>query len=340
MPNLPIFLSGRAPLKDITKIVDRLEISPSGNLETVSSEGVGIASVQFLCRRYTSLEDYIVDMNLYVSDAVNRRAQLVIFPAYTGLLPFSIAPQFENAFEKLRSSVVIGKPGAKALNECLSYYSDYIYDTYYAVMSALAAKHQVYIMAGSTLYFDSNELRHRAFLFDNTGGLAGYQDKLGLSRLEQELAIEEACEINVFETPIAPVSILIGDDVEYFEAARVAKELGARIIINPTIHSGEYTPADAAGGLNLRVQENRLYGIRSVMVGDNGFGSVMESPSCIFAPNSLIRAKNGILEKSSGRPEPDILYRSLDIDRLDSASDPYTKDTNPAFMERYADRLY
>ncbi|MDR2931542.1 MAG: hypothetical protein LBV27_00380 [Oscillospiraceae bacterium] len=340
MPNIPFFFSGRVSPREIAKIIDRLDITPSGNLEAMTPDAVGVAAIQLLCKRYASLADYIIDMNLYVEDAVNRHAQIIVFPAYTGLLPFTVTPQFEQTLPKLRVDGQTGMPDVSALNECLSYFSDYVYDIYYNTMSMLAARHQVYIMAGTTLYFEDDELRHRAFLFDDGGDLVGYQDKVGLNRLEQELAVEEAGEIKVFDTAVAPVSILIGSDVDYYETARISKGLGAKIMLNPTLYMREYTPVDDAAGLNLRVQETHLYGVQSVMVGDSELGFVMEGPSCIYAPNEMIRAKNGVLEKSSGRYAPDILCRRLNLDRLETLSNPYTKDVNTAFMERYVDRLY
>ncbi|MDL2233618.1 hypothetical protein LJC63_08605, partial [Ruminococcaceae bacterium OttesenSCG-928-L11] len=311
MPNLAMMMSARISPKDIGKIVDRLEITPSGNMENISGEAVSVASVQVLCKRYESLTDYVIDMNLYVEDAVNRRAQLIVFPAYTGLLPLSFMPQYDTALEKLRPREDTGLPDPHALNEVLSYYSDYAYETFYTTMSALAAHHQVFIMAGSTLLFEENDLYHRAFLFDDIGECIGYQDKVSLSPLEQELEVEPGAEIRMFDTIAGPISIIIAGDAAYYETGRAATGMGARLLLHPTAFTHDYTPVDAASGINLRVQENRVYGIQSVLVGDSGLGFTLEGPSCIFAPNEVVRSKNGILEQTSGRFSPDVLCRRL-----------------------------
>lgn len=340
MSNLAMMMSVKVSPKEIEKLVDRLGISPSGNLDNVNTEAVGVAAVQLALKRYDSLADYVVDMNLYVEDAVNRRAQLVVFPAFSGLLPFSFMPQYPDTIRKLRSPEGSGLPDMKALNDSVALFADFVYEIFAITMSLLAARHQVYIMAGTALYYEDDDLHHRAFLFDGRGDLVGFQDKVGLNALEQSLRIAEGAEIKAFDTPFGPVSIIIGDDVGYYETGRIAKGLGSRLLLNPTWFRREYTPVDAAAGLNLRVQENRLYGIQSVAVGDTGLGFALEGPCAIYAPNEIVRNKNGILEQGSGRFSPDILCRKLNVDKLADIHNPYTLDRNPDFMDKYVDRLY
>jgi predicted amidohydrolase len=299
-----------------------------------------VAAVQLFRKSYTSIADYIVDMNLYISDAVNRRAQLVCFPAYTGVLPASVAPQFAAAKAKLRPRAETGLPGIDDFNDTLSYFSDFVYDLYMTTMSLLAAKHGVYIMGGSTLYYDRDEPRHRAFLWSDTGDLIGFQDKLCLNALESGLQIDPGEELKVFETPMGGVAILICEDANCFEPARVAKNTGARMLVSPSVFTREHTPVDMALGLNMRVQENIIFGVRSVLVGDTGLGFTVEGSGCVFAPNELLMRKNGLVTQTTGRYEPDVVCAKLDYDKIDAVQSPYTADQNPEFMRKYIDRLY
>jgi len=279
-------------------------------------------------------------MNLYIKDAVNRRAQLIVFPAFTGMLPFTFMPQYDASIEKIRPDPYSGLPDFKSANSSLALLAEFVYEVFYYTMSMLAAKHQVYIMAGTTFYYEDEELRHRAFLFSDDGELAGFQDKLSLNMAEQGLGFEEGAEVKVFDTPIGVVTIAIGEDVRYYEIGKIAKSMGAGILLNPTYYRYEYTPADAADGLNLRVQENKIYGVQSVAVGDTGLGFALQGPCAIYAPNEIVRSKNGILEQSSGRYAPDILFRRLNLDKLAEIKNPYTLDKNSAFLDKYVDRLY
>lgn len=330
---------GHISTREIEKLVDRLDIAPAGNLARVSREDLRVAVIQLFCKQYKTLADYIVDMNLYITDAVNKRAQLVCFPAYAGLLPATFIPQFTTVMPRLRQTAATGMPDIKELNDTLSYFSDYIFDAYFNTMSALAARHGIYVMAGSTLYFEKDDLRHRAFLFDNTGNLVGFQDKISLNRLERELAVTPAAELKTFETVLGNIAILTCEDANYFEPAKVAKAFGAKLLLSPSVFLSEQTPVDTAMGLNMRVQENYVYGARSVLIGDTGLGFYTEGYGCCFSPNDMLMRKNGVLEQTSGRYEPDIVCARFNLEKLEAGS-PYTGDKNPELMHKYIDRLY
>lgn len=337
--SLPLMMGGHVSPREIEKLVDRLDIAPAGNLARVSREDVRVSVMQLFCKQYSSLADYIVDMNLYITDAVNQRAQLVCFPAYAGLLPATFVPQFTNVIPRLRRKGANGMPDIKELNDTLSYFSDFVFDAYFHTMSALASRHGIYILAGSTLYFEKDELRHRAFLFDNTGNLVGFQDKISLNKLERELAVTPESEVKVFDTPFGNISILTCEDADYYEPARIAKALGAKLLLSPAAFITERTTVDTAMGLNMRVQENHVYGAQSVLVGDTGLGFFTEGSGCCYSPNELIMRKNGVIAQTSGRYEPDITYARFNLDKLETGS-PYIGDTNPDLMRKYIDRLY
>lgn len=308
-------------------------------MSQVFKQDARVAVLQVLRKDYQSLADYIIDMNLYVADAVNRRAQLVCFPALTGILPVTLLPQFKSVQPMLRPLAATGLPDIEDLNDLLSYFSDYVFSVYFHTMSELAARHGIYIMAGSTVYFEEDELLHRAFLFNDTGDLAGFQDKLSSSALERELEIAPASEVKIFETPVGCLAILICEDADYFEPARVAKNLGAEILVNPSVFAGEHTAIDMAMGVNMRVQENFIYGAQSTLVGDTSLGFTANGAGRIFVPNAFLARKNGVLLETSGRQDPDIICARLNLDRLEEGC-PYTRDKNPEMLEKYIDRLY
>lgn len=331
---------GKMPSREIEKIADGLNIDPADNLSVFSSEDIRVAAVQLLCKNYSSLADYVIDMNLYIADAVNRRAQLVCFPAYTGLLPASLLPQFSSIMSRLKPLEDTGLPNIGQLRYILGHYSDYLFDVYFYTMSALSARHGVYIMAGSTICYEKDAFRHRAFLFSDTGDLIGFQDKISLNRLERELQIEPACELKIFDTPLAAIAILTGEDTDYFEPARIAKNLGARLLVSPNAFTRENTPVNMALGLNMRVQENNLYGVQSALVGDTGLGFAAQGVGCLFSPNELLARKNGVLAQTSGYYEPEVICAKLNLDKLDLISSSLKQDKNPELLKKYIDRLY
>lgn len=340
MSNLALLMSYKINRREIDKMADKLNIERSDNMQAATEEAVRVAAAQLMINRYGSPLEYLVDMNLYVGAAVNKRAQLVCFPAYTGVLPASFLPQYDQAMPGIRPLVTTGMPDIQVLHETLSYFSDFMFDAYYFAMSALAARHGIYIMAGTALYFAENELVHRAFLFNDLGDLVGFQDKISLNPLEQALRIEPASELKVFETAIGNLAILIGEDADYFETGRIAKNLGADILLCPTVFIKEQSSVDMALGPNMRSQENHIFCAQSVLVGDTGLGFSAEGCACLFAPNELLAHKNGIIAQTTGRFEPDIACATLNQYKIWNLQSPYTDDKNPELLRKYFDRLY
>ena len=54
----------------------------------------------------------------------------------------------------------------------------------------------------------------------------------------------------------------------------------------------------------------------------------------------MTRSRNGILARSSGRFEPDLLCPTLNLEKLAAVRSPYRQDRNVEFLEKYMDRLY
>ena len=338
----------KVSLAQVEKIVDALEIEPSDNLHVCSWEAVVVAALQMQLRRYGDLYEYITDMNRYIAAAVNCRAQIVVMPAFAGLLPMSAAPLADACLRRLASqketpstlSAGSAAIGIAALGDALAQLSDYAFDAYFHTMSTLAARHRVYIMSGSTLYFEDDSLRHRAFLFSDEGALVGCQDKISEGPLELALEIRPESEIKLFDTPLGPVSILIGSDAHHFEIARVAAGLGAKILLCPAVYADAYNPVDSTLGPNMRVQENRIYAAMSSLVGESGLGFSLEGGGRIFAPNELLRHKNGVAAKTNGLHQPDVAYLSLNLDRLEQIENPYTHGANKGFMAANYDKIF
>lgn len=335
----PLDPAGDTSLPHIERAVGALSIPPSDNLNMVRPDSVCVAAVKLALKPYGSLEEYVEDMNSYVSDAVNRRAHLVCFPAYSGLLSASIDIRAWNTASRLFTHAH-GLPDVSGVYEALKKYSEQLFEVFFHTMSLLAAKHRVYIMAGTTLYFHQGQLRHGAFLFNHRGELVGTQEKLSLTPLELELNLEAGSELKAFETAFGPVSVLIGSDNAYYELGRIARGLGVRLLLNPACYPGRYAPTDAALGINMRAQENRVLGVQSTMAGDLGLGFTLTGPAGIYAPYDLTKHQMGIVSQTDTLPVPELACARLDLDRLDIVKNPYFQDRNLPFLERYIDRIY
>lgn len=337
---LAAMMTGKVSSREVERIVDSLGIQPEEFPASAFPERVTVAAVQIMHRRYTSLAEYIFDTNLYIADAVNRRAHLICFPAWAGMLPLSFCAPSESVAAALHPHSGADTPDPEAFYNILAKYCDLLFDAFSQTMSQLAARHRVCLLAGTAPFFEGDDLVQRALLFNSEGELAGYQDKLSLTPWERDVGFLPGDELRVFESPAGTVSILSGSDADYFELARIAKNLGAQILLSPRAFLGEYTPMRAAMGLNMRVQETRLYGVQSVLTGNTGLGFALEGSAQIFAPNELVRAKNGIIAQTKAHREPDLVTAPLSLQQLEEIQNPYTQDKNGDLLRKHIDRLY
>ena len=96
----------------------------------------------------------------------------------------------------------------------------------------------------------------------------------------------------------------------------------------------------ATRGLNMRVQETRLWGAQSVRDGDTGLGIVTDGAACIFGPVELTYSQNGVLARSNGKYEPDTACDTIHLNWLNRPRGAYKSDVNIEFMEKYLDRIF
>lgn len=323
---------------EVFDFVKSLDIPPSDNLSLAhySTVSVGVAQVNF--REYHSLFDYIREMNMLVTSAANNRAHIVCFPAFFGFLPASIFPQYRRIVDDLRINPQNGKPDDMWLYQAFTGLTSEAFEVYFSTMSALAAAHKIYISAGSTIFKESSKYIHRALLFAPDGKLSGYQDKFSLSEIDAQLQVEAASKLNVFETEIGKIAIIINDDINYLVLTRIAHELGAKIIINPSCFTAPYTNTSVALGLNLSVLSYPVFGVQSVMQGKLPIEIELQGESGVFGPStfSSYSAKNARFETSVRKSQSHIFTVPIEVDKLDKISQL----NNPAFIEKNFDYLY
>lgn len=326
----------------VSEFIKSLDIIPSDNLDLAKGSTFNISAVQVAFREHTSLEDYIREMDFIISQAVKQRAHLICFPAFSGFLPAPLFPQYERILKNFKLDPSTSSPDQMWIYQAITGLASECMEVFTATMSGLAEAYRVYIMAGSIVYSEAASFKHRAFLFDYSGNMVGVQDKISTGSLEKGLHVEQASEIRVFETMMGNVSILIGDDVNYFETAQIAKNLGADIILNPTAFVAPYTGTDEALGLNIRAQENSVYGVQSVLMGRLPIGLVLGGYSGFYGPVKLAmpRSKNTMFLQTIKHNQTQIVTAKLALQDLYGRPDPFYHDKNSVFINKYINMIY
>jgi len=130
---------------------------------------VKIATAQYNINFLETWQNYQEKVALWVEEAAQQDAKILLFPEYASM---ELASLFEEA---VYSSL------SKQLEAMQTLHDDYV-----ALYQSLATQYQCYIQAGTfPVRIESGAYRNRAYLFMPNGGV-DYQDKLMMTRFENE----------------------------------------------------------------------------------------------------------------------------------------------------------
>ncbi len=308
----------------------------SANLNYVNKANVKVAVVQLILRPYRSLGELVEHLQNIVKEAQSQGAQLISFPEYTGLLPLLLSNSFRELLEDFLDALEEGE--LELCRSILNFYgeqlSEALFSCYYNLFALLAHGSQLYIHAGSTLLYERGSFHERCFLFNPKGETVLEQDKLFLSDQEKALGILPGDELELCETPLGRIAILPGQDSSYFEPAKVARQLGAELLLCPSSPLPKEVDRIELCGPWMRCQEQSLYSLVSALQGD--LDSIQfKGKASIFAPYSCTRDKDGIVSQSRNVGEL-VLCSRINLNYLTQFPDYYHSDSNPELAKKLA----
>ena len=331
-------LSAKLDPSAIERVFRNRPMKPSAELNYVNKSNIKLAVVQMELRPYRSLGDWIGHLQELVTEAQENGAQLVSFPEYVGLLPLLISSTFRELAEDFFDALEEGK--IELCREILQFFgeqlSEPLFSCYYNTFALLANRSKLYIHAGSTLLVDHGKLRERCFVFGPDGEVVLEQDKLFLNKTEKDLGICPGSELELSDTPLGRIAILPGADSSYFEPAKAAYQLGARLALcplSPTVRDNDV--AERCGPW-MRCQEQALYALTPRLIGSFDKFRFC-GKAAIFAPYEATRAsKNGIVCQCTQNDTEAVLFSRVNLDYLDLPVDLYASDSNPDFYRQLA----
>ncbi|MEG1745417.1 MAG: nitrilase-related carbon-nitrogen hydrolase, partial [Ruthenibacterium sp.] len=297
---------------------------------------VKVAAVPIKLRPYKKLEDFVEHMSEKIALAVHSGAQLVVLPELLGLAPLTMVPKYSRILSDYKACPS-GDRGQFA-NDVLYSYFDFLQEVYFTTFSELACQYGIYLLAGSLYLFEGDALFNRAYLFDPDGDIVGYQDKTHLTEAEAALGVTPGTALTLLETKLGKLCIAIGQDNCYFEVYRIAKGLGAQLMLCPVCTLNFGCRYSGMADAYLRVQETALYAVKACMTGDilqQRFGGA----SGVYCPACIAEEKQGVL--AGGEVDGEIpAYCRVNLTKIDALYAPCASDENPAFLEAFAARHY
>ena len=341
-------------LERIEKYCQQLSIKRRRLSEDIDPENIRVSCVQRQIHPVNSIERYIDMLCGFIDQAVKGNSHLIIFPEYNFFDLFGLIPGFSFLNQILNKKAIKNKDEEKDREEesDLKGNNHFLTTVFKGVakpieagikriVSLLAKEYGIYIYTGSYILKEKEEIYNAGSLFDPEGNLIGTQKKMHLTDFEVKIGIKRASKMEVYSLPFGKVVCPICMDATYFETFRIAREIGADIVILPIANLEEYTVWKALRGIWPRVQESYLYGIKSSL---NGWiaGMHFTGKAGIFAPLLMTEKKDGILSLSPSYEGNHLITANINIKRLYKARKEaeYHEDKNAEFEKKYIERTY
>jgi len=341
-------------LERIEKHCKQLRIERRRLSEDINLENIRVSCVQRQIHPVKSIEKYIDILCGFVDQAAKEGSHLIIFPEYNFFDLFGLIPGFNFLNQILNKKAIKNKDEEKDREEesHLKGNNHFLTTIFKGVanpieagikriVSLLAKEYGIYIYTGSYILKEKEEIYNAGSLFDPDGNLIGTQKKMHLTDFEVKLGIRRYNKMEVYSLPFGKVVCPICMDATYFETFRIAREIGADMVILPIANLEEYTVWKALRGIWPRVQESYLYGLKSSL---NGWiaGMHFTGKAGVFAPLLMTEGKDGVLSLSPSYEGNHLITANLNIKRLYEAREKaeYHEDKNAEFEKKYVERTY
>lgn len=259
---------------------------------------VRLSLVQYEMRPLATWDDFEKQCEFFVDTASDTKADFLCFPEL-----FTV--QLLSLLEK-------GRPEQDA-RQLASFTPRYL-----ELFTRLATHYNVNIIGGSQLALEGDDLYNIAYLFRRDGSI-GTQKKIHVTPNEARWwGVKGGKRVEVFDTDRGKVAILVCYDVEFPELARVAVQLGARILFVPS------NTSDRRGHLRVRLCaqarciENQVYVVNAGCVGNLPLvenADTHYAQSGIFTPSDIPFARDGIAAEADPNVET-VLFQDVDLQLL------------------------
>ena len=212
---------------------------------------IRLAACQYAIELHETWDAYADHLQALCAEAVEAGARLLLLPEYAGLVLSGQLPAEQRG--DLKASIAGIQP---------------LIEPWLALCEGIARRWGIYLQPGSLPVLDlDGQYRNRAWLFGPKGKL-GYQDKLMMTRFEREQwGIAAGKGMQVFDTDLGRLGILICYDNEFPMLARRLAERGADLILAPSCTDTEAGYHRVRIGAQARALENQVAVLQSPTVG-------------------------------------------------------------------------
>lgn len=266
---------------------------------------ITFASANYPITKHSTFEAWRAHTEGWVIDAVNQKAQVLLFPEYGSMELVSL---FDDDIQAdIRRQV-------KKL--------DILRGEFISVFSDIAKKNEVTIIAPSFPVVEDKFIYNRAYVF-SPKGLIGYQDKFFMTRFEnEEWGIQSANpkQLALFEADWGSFGIQICYDVEFGIGSQLLNAAGANLILAPSCTETIRGATRVHVGARARALENQCYTIVSQTVGNAPWSPAVDINygfAAFYCTPDKDMPEEGIILQKAPNTEG-WLVQSLDFSKLET----------------------
>ena len=262
---------------------------------------IRLAACQYAIELHETWDAYADHLQRLCAEAVEAGAQLLLLPEYAGLLLSGQLPAEQRG--DLKASIAGIQP---------------LIEPWLALCEGIARRWGVYLQPGSLpVQGSAGHYRNRAWLFGPQGVL-GYQDKLMMTRFEREQwGITAGQGLQVFDTDLGRMGILICYDNEFPMLARCLAERGADLILAPSCTDTVAGYHRVRIGAQARALENQVAVLQSPTVGRAAWSPALDENvgrAGLFVPPDHGMPGDGVVALSEELDPPGSRWLICDVD--------------------------
>jgi predicted amidohydrolase len=263
---------------------------------------VTVATAQYPITYHHDFQSWKAHVTAWVEKAVERNANLLLFPEYGAMELVSI---FDKAIHADIEQQIVQL--------------DTLLHDFCSVWAELARLYNVVIVAPSIPVFENGVPVNRVFVFAERG-LVGYQDKFFMTRFENEIWGIRSGEkvLSIFEAGWGSFGIQICYDVEFPIGTHLLSQNGATLVLAPSCTETIRGATRVHVGARARAMENQLYTIVSQTVNDALWSPVVDinyGYSAVYSTADMQLPEEGIVDIQPAQSEG-WLVTSLDMSLL------------------------
>ena len=196
---------------------------------------LSVAAAQYPIGRPATRAEWEAKIAAWVAEGAARGAELLVFPEYAAIEQAAfLGPAVYGDLRTTLESVAA------------------LADERVAFHATLAARHGVHILVGSGPVRGADGRFVNAAQLVTPHGAVGVQEKLIMTPFERDWGVSAGERLQVFDTALGRLAVLVCYDCEFPLLARAAVEAGAEAILVPSCTESFRLTARTGGGAALR----------------------------------------------------------------------------------------